>query len=331
MKRLGTKHLDFLTDDFGIWQHTEGEEIDQTQGYALDDAARALLTAIEVTRPDLAEIYITFIERAICHEPVINFYSAERQPWERPWSPDALAECYWALAVAISNSVQESRCRRIIETSIAPRIYELREWLRTAAYLTLGAALIDQPLALELADQLLEMYRSNAHPDWPWPEDTLYYANAILPYALLEVGRLHGHVEAAQTGERMLRFLNTICLQEREVRLIGNEGWYARGGTPAKFGEQPIEAAYSVLANVSAYHVTKNDDWLAAASRYLNWFWGENSSGEALIDLESQSVADGIDAPPRGVSPNRGAENIICYLYAQEQLWPLLVLQDKSN
>ena len=324
MKRIGTKHLEFLTDDFGIWQHTAGPEIDRTHGYALDDAARALLAAVELQRRDLAEIYIGFIERAISHEPAINFFTAERQPWDRPWSPDALAECYWALAVAISNDMHESRCRRIIDSVFGPRIYELRAWLRATAYLAIGAALIDQPLALELADQLLDTYRSNAHPDWPWPEDTLYYANAILPYALLEIGRLHGHLEAAQTGERMLRFLNGICLQPREVRLIGNDGWYPRGGTPARFGEQPIEAAYSVLANISANQLTRDDAWLDAAGRYLNWFWGENSSNESLIDVEAESVADGIDPPPQRISSNRGAENIVCYLYAQEQLWPLL-------
>ena len=324
MKRIGAKHLEYLTDDFGIWQHTDGNQIDRTQGYALDDAARALLTAVELIRPDLADVYISFIERSVTVQPTINFYTADRQPWDRPWSPDALAECYWALAVAISNDVQESRCRRIIETSIAPKIYELREWLRASAYLTLGAALIDQPLALELADQLLETYRTNYHTDWPWPEDTLYYANAILPYALLEVGRLHGHVEASQTGERMLKFLNGICLRDREVHLIGNEGWYSRGGLPARYGEQPIEAAYSVLANVSAYAITHNEEYLEAGGRYLNWFWGENSTGEPIINLQNESVADGIDAPPRGISQNQGAENIVCYLYAQEQIWPLL-------
>lgn len=324
MKRLGTKHLEFLTDDFGIWQHTNGSEIDQTQGYALDDAARALLVAVKLNQRELAEIYITFIERALSQEPPANFYTAERQIWNRPWSPDAVAECYWGLAVAISNDLQASRCQAIITHFINPRLYELKEWLRAISYVIIGAALIDHPLALELTDQLLETYREHQYSDWPWPEDTLTYANAIIPYSLLEVGHLHGHLEAKQVGRQMLSFLNQICLQDSYVQLIGNQGWYSRGGTLSKFGQQPIEAAYSVLANVSAYRIFKDPVWLEAGSRYLNWFWGDNSSGVSLINLEDQSIADGIDELPRGINPNRGAENTVCYLYAQEEIWPLL-------
>jgi hypothetical protein len=323
MKRVPPRHLEFLTDDFSIWQHTVGREIDKTNGYALDDAARALLAAVELKRPDLATIYIGFIEKCCTAERVINFYTAGREVWDRPWSPDALAETYWALAVAVSHDIEAGRCQAIIQQAILPRLYELRQWLRARCYLVIGAVLIDQKLATELTEELLAEYRANAHADWPWPEEELFYGNAIIPYALLEAGRLLGFDEAAEAGMKMLRFLNGVCLlPDGKVHLVGNQGWYPRGGRVAEFGEQPIDAAYAILANVSAYRQTKASAWLEAAGEYLRWFWGANRTGEPLVNWTDGSVGDGIDES--GVSPNRGAENVVCYLYAQEQLWPLL-------
>ena len=324
MKRIGTSYLEFLTDDFGIWQHSDGQEIDRTQGYALDDSARALLAAVELGRTDLATVYISFIERACSGEGAVNFYTAERQPWDRPWSPDALAECYWALAYAISHDVEAARCRRIIAGAIYPRLYELRQWLRASSYLLIGAVLIDQPLAEQVTEELLSQFRPHLGSSWPWPEQTITYANAMLPMALLEAQRLLGIDEAGEAGVEVLHFLNSICLLPNHVQLIGNDGWYPKGGTCALFGQQPIEAGYSCLACLSAYSVTNNPEWRDIAGRYLGWFWGSNSAGEPLINAQRESVADGIDAAPRGISPNAGSENIVCYLLAQERYFKSL-------
>lgn len=319
MKRIGSSYLEYLTDDFGIWQHSDGLNIDRTEGYALDDSARALLAAVELNRPELAEIYIAFIERACTKQIITNFFTAERVAWDRPWSPDALAEAYWALAYAISHDVQAARCRRIIEQAIRPRFYELQQWLRASAYLLIGAVLIDQALATEVTESLLSLVNPHLGTSWPWPEESLTYATAIIPMALLESKRLLGNHRAGLAGLEILHFLNSICLQEPYAQLIGNDGWYPKGGTCAQFGQQPIEAAYSALACLSAFEVTKETEWQEAAGRYLDWFWGANSSSESLINLERESVADGIDALPRGISPNAGSENIVCYLFAQER------------
>ena len=319
MKRIGSSYLEYLTDDFGIWQHSDGQNINKTEGYALDDSSRALLVAVELNQPELADVYIGFIERACTEQVITNFFTAERTAWDRPWSPDALAEAYWGLAYAISHDVQAARCRRIIERAIRPRFYELQQWLRASAYLLIGAVLIDLPLAENITRDLLGKFEPHLSTGWPWPEESLTYATAIIPMALLESERLLGNHQAGAAGIEILHFLNGICLQEPYVQLIGNDGWYPKGGVCAQFGQQPIEAAYSTLACLHAFEATREPYWQELAGRYLDWFWGANSTNESLINLERESVADGIDAFPRGISPNAGSENIICYLFAQER------------
>jgi hypothetical protein len=40
-----------------------------------------------------------------------------------------------------------------------------------------------------LAGRLLQQFESNGSDDWPWPEDSLTYANARMPQALIEAGQ----------------------------------------------------------------------------------------------------------------------------------------------
>ena len=50
---METPFFDYLIDNFGIWQHSNGQEIYSSKGYALDDAARGLVAclALRQARP----------------------------------------------------------------------------------------------------------------------------------------------------------------------------------------------------------------------------------------------------------------------------------------
>ena len=321
MKRLTTKHLDFLTDDFGVWQHTDGSKIDKRHGYALDDVARALLVAVELRDKKKIRIYLGFLKKAITKERVVNFFGPNREPLPKAWSEDALGEAYWALCEYRSNfkdkndgindllKVCESYIRKM--TSIRGRAYSL-----------IGAAKINLPLAKKLAEILFVQYQNNRKDDWCWIEDDLVYGNAIIPLSFFEAYSAFGEKKYLASGVEMLDFLNKETDLGNKPIAVGNNGWYKKGKEIALFDQQPVDPAYQVLANIRAFDLTEIDRFRIQAKYFMSWFWGNNMAKKVLINLKAQSCHDGINA--KQIAPNQGAENIVCYLLAQEKIWPYL-------
>jgi len=314
MKTLNLSYLQFLTDSFSIWQHSKGIEIDRAKGYALDDAARALLVALQYSDLNLAKTYLNFLETACCsYEEPVNFFDAKRQPVNHPISPDALGEAYWAVASCIQQGFAVEQAQRV--ALLLKSHLENMHHLRTYAYTLLGAVIVDEQFAQTLTEHLLSSYKKHATASWPWSEVTLTYANAIVPLALLAAAEAFQKHECQEVATTMLNFLNEVCKHNEKPMAIGNEGWYERGGTKTLHSQQPIDPAYQVLANMKAYELTKEVEYKKEADLYLSWFWGNNSANEALIDAERNRCLDGIDQ--HGVSINAGAESTVCYLLAQ--------------
>lgn len=316
---VGPQYLRWLSDDFGIWQHTHAGQIDRTQGYALDDSARGLITAVAIGETGLAEVYLSFLERSCAAEHPTNFFTADRQPWDRPWSPDASGEVAWSLGACLAAGWESARAASLWQTTIVPRYAELERYSRATSYLLLGSLTAAPERVVGLAAKLAAASWTGEPTGWIWPEDELSYANAIIPHALLEAARHLGRRDWLERGLELLEFLNRICSEGEVPSLIGNRGWYKRGAQRARFDQQPIDAAYQVLANLSAYKATRDKAWLAEAERYFSWFWGNNIGKVCLVDLESGRCHDGLWENGK-VSPNAGAENVVCFLYAQQLL-----------
>lgn len=325
MKQISLKHLNYLTDDFGIWQHTKGKKIDKNRGYALDDSARALLVALKYNDLEKVRIYINFLKTAISKERIVNFFSKEKKPLPIDGSEDAIGEAYWALAEAFSRGFYYKEVSELLAI-LTPKIYEMKS-VRGRAYSLLGAINIDQRLAKTLTKSLLNQFNQNADAEWPWLESELTYANAIVPLALMSAFEIVGK-QSQQTGLLMLNFLNKVCEHNSVPIVIGSIGWHKKGSKKALFDQQPIDATYMVLANVKAWEQTGQKNYLLQAKKFVSWFWGNNILGLSLIDLEDESCQDGIAKV--GLNTNRGAENIVCYLLAQETMSRHLVLSKKK-
>lgn len=328
VRRLGLKHLCFLTDSFSIWQHTKGKNINRQFGYALDDAARALPVALLFNRPELARTYLDFIKIACFAYPkVINFFDENKQPiFNRPVSEDAIGEVYWALAVAKRTGFAEAEV-----AEIAPALeHSIRDFVfpRSQSYALLGALSLNLDLANRLSEKLAVSYRKEASLEWPWLEPALYYANAIIPYALIRAGSVQNRADWLRDGFNMLDFLNKETKIDGVPITIGNKGWYPRGGKKCLYDSQPIDIAYSILANLAAWEASGKSTYLHEAKLYLAWFWGYNLGKKPFLDISEESCRDGLSK--KGISPNRGAENVVCYLYAQELLWPHLDPEPQS-
>jgi hypothetical protein len=314
MKKIGLDHFNYLTDDFGIWQHTIGDEIDRKMGYALDDSARGLILSSVLKLKEESRIFLDYIKRSINND--CNFFDHLRSPINFPISDDALGQSFWAASLCLENSICSENAAltlRIIEHKVK-EIYSLRG----KCYTILGAVLTDKPLAQYLIDQLKKDYKKIANPNWPWIENALTYGNPIIPYAFLRAAKFLRDPEAQQNGLEMLNFINRETKHNGIPIAIGNSNWYFQGSEKSLYDQQPIDPAYQVLANISAYELTQDNNFLDNANLYFEWFWGKNIAQLPLIDINDHSCKDGIMAS--GLSKNKGAENIVCYLIAQAEL-----------
>jgi len=320
MKKIGLKHISYLTDDFGIWQHTKGPVIDRKHGYALDDSARALILAIKFSDYEKAMTYINFLNKAISSNVIVNFYDSKKRSLNKPWSEDALAEAYWALCIAVTESFYTVASEQIIQSMIQ-KIKDFKT-TRGRAYAILGASQIDFELTNSLIESLAREYKKNKSDDWQWIEDSLTYANAIIPLSFLCASEALKKPILRLHGLEMLGFLNKESKHNGYPIAIGNKGWYKKAGNKAIFDQQPIDIAYQVMANIKAFELTANENYLNEAKTFFSWFWGNNIIGKSLINANSENCGDGLNS--KRVDLNCGAESTICYLLAQEEIWPYL-------
>ena len=80
---------------------------------------------------------------------------------------------------------------------------------------------------------------------------------------------------------------------------IGSQGFYRQGGEPARFDQQPIEAAGAVSACLQAYRVTGDQRWRRAAWSAFNWFLGDNDLQLPLYDSETRRLPGWLASRPR--------------------------------
>lgn len=335
LPEIDYRHLLTMTDDTGMLQHAKYTVPDRDHGYCIDDNARALIVACGGLRlrsssevEKRVPVYLSFLMHAF-NRPFgrfRNFMSYDRQWLEETGSEDSHGRTIWALGVASESAPlpsQRELAIRLLEEAI-PAIDAFsspRAW----AYTIFG---IDRYLDCRrtdfaayrlltvLAERLYMQFTCNGQENWPWCEDSLTYANAKLPMALMLAGNRLRDTEMVNVALRALDWV--VGLQrtpQGHLSLIGNNGWYSRGGERARFDQQPIDAMALVLACSSAYRITGEPRWHENALAALGWFLGRNDVGMALFDPSSGGCCDGLH--PFGVNANQGAESTLAWLLAR--------------
>src|SRR5690606_17276981 len=125
-----------------------------------------------------------------------------------------------------------------------------------------------------MAERLTAAWQQTRGAGWAWFEDVLTYDNALLPYALLRAYRLTGDRRQRQAGLDSLTFLAEATFRDDVFWPVGNDGWWRRGGRPAEFAQQPLEAAGMVLACAEAWEATGDGAWVERARQAAAWFVG---------------------------------------------------------
>jgi len=336
---LKLDHLRRMTDETGMLQHALFTVPNYREGYTTDDNARALMVgalldalgsgeAVELTSRYLAFVWYAFNTATGRFR---NFMDYQRNWLEDSGSDDSHGRALWALGTVLGRSntpTLHSMAGRLFEKTLpailnttSPRAWAfaligIHEYLQRFA----GDRRASQ-VREELAGRLLRLYQDNRSDEWRWYEQTLTYCNAALPHALLLCGQSMPNNAMTEAGLESLRWL--IDLQRADTAgghfvPIGSNGFYRRGGTRARFDQQPVEAQATVSACLEAGRITGDKGWHKEARRAFEWFLGRNDLNLPIYDPTTGGCRDGLH--PDRANENQGAESTLAFLQALLEL-----------
>ena len=345
LRDLPRPKLDYLlrvTDRTGVVHKSHFDIPDRASGYTTEDNALALAAAVlghlQTDDPrslELARIYIGFLRYMQRPEgPFHNVLNYDKTFGDKVGSEECQGKALEGLGITVALESDEglaSFAKAMFDDAAeSVELTSLRAMAYTVCgcyhYLTRlpGASIVIAVLERE-AGKLLEAYRRTAAPGWEWFEDGLYYANGILPRALLLAFRETGLEAYREAALQSLDFLVRTCYRDGIFDLVGDQGWYRREGERAKFAQLPIEAASITAACVDAFLIERDDSYLELARAAFEWFLGRNALNQPLYDFASFSCSDGLLF--NEVDPNRSSEATTHWLLALLRIQTALHLE----
>ena len=351
LPELKLNHVNALTDDTGMLQHAIFTIPNRAEGYTTDDNARALIFTVlldqssmdqpsmdqpeasgagsaAANNPDWAFRYLAFLEHAFNAKKkrFRNFLAYDHHWIEDQGSEDSHGRALWALGTLLARSANHGlrgAAGRLFECSLPAAVGFHSP--RACAYTVLGVQEYlhsypgdrdAQRVRFALARRLLDMYESIQRSDWKWFENVVAYGNARLPQAMLLAGSASRDERMLSAGLDSLDWLMETqrCQMNGHFVPIGSQGFYRQGSEPARFDQQPIEAAGAVSACLQAYRVTGDSRWRSGAWSAFNWFLGDNDLQLPLYDSVTGGCRDGLH--PDRANENQGAESTLSFLMA---------------
>ena len=333
LPELRLNHLLRMTDSTGVFRHAVFGVPNFSQGYCTDDNARGFILSVMLgelggdpeRQRTMATTYAAFLHHAFDPQSrrFHNHLSFDRRWLDEQGSEDCHGRALWALGVGVGRSpfrTFQMMAGQLFAKAL-PALMDFtspRAWafglLGIHEYLCRleGDSVVNQTREALLC-RLMELLEKNARPDWYWFEEELSYDNAKLAHALILSGRATGQPAVFERGLQALRWLNEIQISEKgHFRPIGSNGFYRRGGTRARFDQQPIEAQAMASACLEAFRATSDFWWYEQAQRAFDWFAGWNDLGLELYSPESGACGDGLHVDR--VNGNQGAESTLAFL-----------------
>jgi glycosyltransferase involved in cell wall biosynthesis len=342
LPELKLDHLFRMSDATGIFQHASFTVPNFAEGYCIDDNARALVLALMLQRlghgtPRIdaqATTYAAFLNHAFDRRTrrFHNFMSFERRWLDEVGSEDCQGHALWALGLCVRQAGHGSfqmLAAELFEQAlpVAAEFTSPRAWAFTLIGIDEYLRRFDgdrraNQIRESLAAKLMQRYADAAREDWDWFEETVSYANAKLPHAVILSARCTNNPAMLDIGLKALRWLIRIQTSNTaSFRPVGSNGFYARDQERALFDQQPIEAQVTVSACIEAFHATNDPFWVAEAWRAFEWFLGRNDLGLPLYDSSTGGCRDGLHIDR--VSQNQGAESTLAFLLALAEMQTL--------
>jgi Glycosyltransferase len=334
---INLSHLRQMTTETGIIQFSKINQPDISSGYTLDDNARALIVMcmhFKLTSDELSLFYIrkylSFIK--LCQQPEGDFlnYVDENNKFtdlnKTVNLDDANGRALWALGYLvtaegllpgeiISDAVEMIK-------KIIPHVESMHS-TRSMAFSLKGLyhfnSSIESPdytsLIITLANRLVQMYRHESAEKWEWFEGYLTYANSILPEVMLYAWLVTGDTKYKDIARTSLDFLLSQTFNENGIEVISNKNWSIRGQKAGRFGEQPIDVAYTTMTLSKFYDVFMNEDYRLKMETAFNWFLGNNRLNQIIYNPCTGGCYDGLEETH--VNLNQGAESTVSFLMAR--------------
>ena len=327
---ISIHHLQTLTDNTGIHEFARGTVPWHENGYCAEDVARALSAVTfyeQVTGKEdgrsIARVYLSYLTRST---------REDGQIWNRvdkmTASGDSYGRVLYGLGYAASfhpDPAISKPAGQLFERLLPGYEQKLGDYpiaracaiQGLAAYLGKHQSAAVRGAVIKCAEANLAAFQQHSSPLWKWFGDSMTYDTGRLPVALLLAFEVTGDARFRQAGLDSLDFLLATCLPREGIQLslVGNKGWYKKGGAPARFDQQPIDAASIVEACVLAWRITGEVKYSQRARAAFGWFLGDNVKQSAIYDPVSGGCHDGLTAS--GPNANQGAESTIMYVIAR--------------
>jgi glycosyltransferase involved in cell wall biosynthesis len=335
LPEISFTHMKRLSDSTGIFQHATYRFPNRNEGYCTDDNVRALMAVImnKYTLGDdsmdlYIDSYLTFVLHSFNPELGLfrNFMSFERKWLEESGSEDCNARIIYVLGYIVKNTNSNS-VLSLVKSLFDQSIKEISLFKspRAIAYTINGCifylrrfsgAIEVKNICRMLSKRLLGSYTLNSGKDWNWFEEYLTYDNARLPLAMLSAGSFLENEEFTAAGLESLEWLyETLYDKEKNcLSLVGNDGWYKKGGVKAKYDQQPMEIPALIDACYQAFIVSGDAKWIDKLSIAFSWFMGNNDRQEPMSDIITGGCFDGLT--PAMINQNQGAESTISWLHS---------------
>lgn len=331
------EHIKRLTTDAGMVQFCNIAVPDLSSGFTLDDNARALIAVAkhyQVTGDEsdlrLIDIYLDFI--LFCQQEdgsFMNYVDHEGNYYDKNRDEnleDSNGRALWALGEFCSydclfSPYSLSRAEAAFEKAM-PNIPSFTS-PRAIAFAIKGLYhyniknndTVIQNLITELGDNLVSKFRGVSDTNWMWFEDYLTYANSVLPEAMLYAYLATGNTVFEKTAIMSFDFLLSMIYKDKQIRVISNQGWHNKGKASNRYGEQPIDVAYTVRTLALFYDTFGDKDYLKKMSNAFDWFLGKNHLNQIIYNPCTGGCFDGLEQ--YHVNLNQGAESTVSYLMAR--------------
>ena len=330
-------HLKKMTTDTGIIQFSKLNNPDIKSGYTIDDNARALIAACmhyQLLGKDevlvLIDKYLSFIE--FCQQPdgdFLNYVDKDLHFTEQNNEvnlEDSNGRAIWSVGYLVSLSAimpkqMVKRADAVLEHSLvhiasmhSPRAmaFSIKGLFY---YLSVRKSQHAREMVNRMAKRLDDLYQAEASGSWKWFEGYMTYANSILPEAMLYASLLTKNEEYHKVAIESFDFLLTKIFNDRGIEVISNREWLTRGKIPSRYGEQPIDVAYTIMTLGKFYDVTQNEGYLTKMVTAFNWFLGFNRLEHIVYNPKTGGCYDGLEETH--VNLNQGAESLVSYLMAR--------------
>jgi hypothetical protein len=165
------------------------------------------------------------------------------------------------------------------------------------------------------ANRLVEMYKLESNIVWEWYESYMTYANSVLPEAMLYAWLMTGEGIYKDIARTSFNFLLSLTFNKNGIEVISNKGWLQKGKEAGRFGEQPIDVAYTIMALSRFYDVFMDEDYRQKMEIAFNWFLGNNRLHQIIYNPCTGGCYDGLEETH--VNLNQGAESTVSYLMAR--------------